>query len=62
MVYIPQLEDDWSICDGCNEEFPLDELYNHADGNRYCIECNYQTEEDRLDGYADDCMHAERGC
>jgi hypothetical protein len=53
-------EGDWSTCDGCNEQFPLEELYNHEDGNQYCSECNYETEEDRANARADDLYHSMR--
>ena len=45
-------------CDGCECEFDPDDLTRHEDGNRYCEGCNYETEEDRADGRADDLYHS----
>ena len=58
----PELYDegDWDICDGCNDEYPVPELYKHEDGNQYCPDCNYETESDRLDARADDLYHSMR--
>lgn len=48
-----QDETDWTKCDKCDEEFDRETLHNHEDGNLYCDECNYMTEQDRIDGDAD---------
>lgn len=47
-------------CDGCGEETPSDDLRLHEDGNWYCEECDYLTEQDRLDAAADDLFHSMR--
>jgi len=41
------------LCDSCAESFPVDDLRNHDDGNRYCPSCNYMTKEDHLDAFCD---------
>ena len=41
------------LCDSCSEPFPVDDLRNHDDGNRYCPSCNYMTKEDHLDALVD---------
>jgi len=51
---------DYSTCDGCSESFPVEDLYQHEDGNFYCEACNYETEQDRADGRADDLYHSMR--
>lgn len=50
----PDDETEWEKCDGCEEEFDREDMYNHSDGNVYCSECVYMTDEDRRDGEADD--------
>ena len=40
-------------CDRCEEMFDGDDITRHEDGNDYCPDCNYETEEDRRDGEAD---------
>lgn len=46
-------------CDRCGRGFEVETMSNHEDGNLYCESCNYATEQDKADGYADECQHAE---
>jgi hypothetical protein len=50
---VDSMEDDLTSCECCGDLFEPDELYSHEDGNLYCHDCNYATEQDRLDGEAD---------
>lgn len=50
-----QDETDWTKCDRCDEEFDIEDMHHHEDGNIYCTECNYPTKQDLIDGEADRC-------
>mgnify|MGYP000258740934 CR=1 FL=1 len=49
----PDYVEEKETCEGCEEQFWKEDISNHADGNRYCYNCYYETKEDRLDEQAD---------
>ena len=57
----PDYQDETELieCDRCGEEFDVETMKSHEDGNLYCESCNYATRQDLDDAYADECQHAE---
>ena len=53
-IYLIPCDEETGTCDRCDAVGPIEDLYRHEDGNLYCPDCNYMTEEDRLDGLADE--------
>ena len=53
--YYPESDDhpERGRCDGCEEFGPYEDLIRHEDGNLYCPNCDYQTEEEKLWDRAD---------
>ena len=59
-VYLIPCDQETGTCDRCEGIGPIEDLTRHSDGNLYCPDCDYQTEEDRMDAEADRMMHEEK--
>ena len=46
-------EGDTVVCDRCGDLFEFEDMNSHEDGNLYCDDCNYATEEEKLWDRAD---------